>query len=122
MTIQVKVVEKPEVVLPLTSTGGPDRAEDSAWQAVKKGSRTSSISPSGLLLDKNSFSPIGSVLGDPFSDVDSTPGPNLLRDKLKMIDEVEGKELKHKASSISHMDRKAKKKSKQGGGVSLRLE
>lgn len=73
------------------------------WTVVSKRYEAVSISPSGGLDVKadnvtaisNSFIPISpsaDIVEEAPSDVDSTPRPNPLVDKLKIIDEKEGRD------------------------------
>lgn len=67
----------------------------------------------------NAFTPIANVNSEMecfASDMDATPTPNPLVERLKIIDEKEGRNLKNKSSSSLEPPHGSKKKSKGGGG------
>lgn len=90
---------------------------DNGWVTVSRGAKSGQdhLPPSSPLASTNYFSPIA-ILGDPMNSPDTaTPtADHPLVSKLKVIDEKEVKDLKHKQSSDSDNSKAVKKRKGKG--------
>lgn len=107
----------PQIPVPQPVTSlGPLPISSSDWTVVSRGPKQPAGSPPTLGAP-NPFKSLSYPKGPlDFSDSDCTPSPNPLMGKLKVIDEMEGRELKTKARGGLELGQSSKKKSK-GGGV-----
>lgn len=75
----------------------------SDWVIVSRGAKIGKdqLAHSPSMATSNSFSPFATTGIQPMSDNDSPAADNPLVSKLKVVDEKEGKDLKHKMSNGS---------------------
>lgn len=100
----------------------PPTTPSGSWTLVAKGPKlrvgpTTPFGPSDSYLF-NLLSPVAAGPLDCFSDTDVTLSPNPLMGKLKLIDEKEVRDLKHKAAGSLDVGQASKKKIKGGGARS----
>lgn len=111
------VVTIPKDAMAPSSLAPPEA--DGAWTTVSKGPKTSSLSSADplLVVKANFFSPIASALA-PGEESESPIPYNPLVDKVKQVDEIERKELKHKARLDKEPLQNSKKRNKGPRGSS----
>lgn len=114
---------RPKVVAPIPgvdyTSGSPTISpilSQNEWISISKGSKHSVQNPSSRANIINSFSPIADdTIGLSSMELESLIPHNPLVDKLKLIDEKEGKDLKQKAKARTGKDNAQTSKKRNKG-------